>query len=222
MKITEQDLIEQYQSLPTEELIEMYTKNELTELASSVLVQILKERGVSLENLAELATKKAKKAESFEEDVSPSFLELVDYIRQYELLDTQELIELCKNSELNEAAFSALNQVLEERGIHQETLRELVFEEKEKKEKVSMNNKFVFTYKTDNNSIPSAIIEKMFLLMCNVLVFGCLGVLIGIILDVVLGLKNFVWLAIIAGAVIGGILFFRGIYISLPGRAPWT
>jgi hypothetical protein len=220
MKITEKDLREQYESLPTQELIELYTKNELTELASSVLVQILEERGISLENLTELAAKEAKEAKTSEEDVSPSFLELVDYIRQYELLDTQELIELCKNSELNEAAFSALNQVLEERGIPQETLRELVSEEKEKKEEMSMNNKFMFTYKTEENSIPSAIMEKMFLLMCNMLVFGCLGFFIGIILDVVLGLENFVWPAIFGGAVIGVILFIRGKYISFTWQGP--
>ena len=126
MKITAQDLREQYESLATEELIELYMKNELTELASSVLVQILKERGVSLENVAELAAKEAKKAESSEEDIATSFLDLADYFKQYESLETEQLIELCKESELNELALSAISQILEYRRISRETLKRSV------------------------------------------------------------------------------------------------
>jgi len=68
MKITEEDLIEQYESLPTEELIELYAKNELTELASSVLVQILKERGISPENLSKPVAKEANEQQTYHED----------------------------------------------------------------------------------------------------------------------------------------------------------
>jgi membrane protease YdiL (CAAX protease family) len=180
MKITEQNLREQYESLATEELIKLYTKNELTELASSILVQVLKERGMSLESLAKLAANEAKEAESSQEEVSPSFLDLIDYIKQYESLNTEELIELCKNSELNEAALSALTQILEERGISQETLTELVFEEKEKKAAVSVNNKFVFTYKKSTTpSLKAVILTPLIYLFGPVVILVVIGFTIG-------------------------------------------
>ena len=132
MKITEQDLREQYEKLETEELIELYTKTELSDLASSILTQILGERGVSPEKLPEPSAKEAEEAETSEEDVTPSFLDLIDYIRQYESLETEQLIELCKKSKLNELALSAIAQVLEDRGISHETLNESVFGEEAK------------------------------------------------------------------------------------------
>jgi hypothetical protein len=132
MKITEQDLREQYEKLETEELIELYTKTELSDLASSILTQILGERGVSPEKLPEPSAKEAEEAETSEKDVTPSFLDLIDYIRQYESLETEQLIELCKKSKLNELALSAIAQVLEDRGISHETLNESVFGEEAK------------------------------------------------------------------------------------------
>ncbi len=62
MKITEQDFREQYETLGTEELIELYTKTELTDLASSVLTHILEKRGVPLGKLPKFSEKKAKAA----------------------------------------------------------------------------------------------------------------------------------------------------------------
>ena len=63
MKIMEQNLREHYESLATNALIELYTKHELSELASSVLVQILKERDIPQETLRDIFfEKKLKKA----------------------------------------------------------------------------------------------------------------------------------------------------------------
>ena len=132
MTISQQYLREKYGSLATEELLELWKRSELTELESSVLVQILKERGVFLETLSELASKEEKEAVASKDDVSPSFLGLIEYIKQFEPLETEELVEIFRNGELNELALSALSEVIEKRGISQETLNEII-EEKEKK-----------------------------------------------------------------------------------------
>jgi hypothetical protein len=137
MEVTEEDLREQYESLETEELIEMYRNGELTELASSVLTQVLKERGISPENLPKRAVEEAKEPQTFQEDVSPSFLDLTHYIRQYESLETEELVEMIRKSELPEPAWSALTQVLEDRGISHEALSEPAFTEDAKEAKKS-------------------------------------------------------------------------------------
>jgi hypothetical protein len=122
MEVTEKNLRERYESLETEELIELYTKTELTDLASSVLTQILGERGVPLEKLPKLSEKRAKESEAYQEDASPSFLQVIDYIKHYESVETRKLVELYRKGELNELAASALTQVLEERGISPENL----------------------------------------------------------------------------------------------------
>jgi tetratricopeptide (TPR) repeat protein/membrane associated rhomboid family serine protease len=137
MEVTEQDLREQYESLETEELIEMYRNNELTELASSVLTQVLRERGISPENLSKRAAEEAKEPQTFQADVSPSFLDLTHYIKQYESLETEELVEMIRKSELPEPAWSALTQILEDRGISHEALDEPVFGEEANKKPIA-------------------------------------------------------------------------------------
>lgn len=49
MKITEQDLRERYESLETDQLIELQTRGGLTDTATRVLEQVLAERSVSTE-----------------------------------------------------------------------------------------------------------------------------------------------------------------------------
>lgn len=128
MDVTEQELRKRYKSLETEELIELYRKNEFTDLASAVLAQILEERGVSLEDLTKFSVVEGKKAEPSQEDASLSFLDLTEYTKHYESIETEELIELYRKSELTHLASAAIAQVLEERGISTEILDEELFD----------------------------------------------------------------------------------------------
>lgn len=65
MEATERELRERYEALETEELIDLHRRGELTELASSVLGEVLKERGVSTKQFRKLvAEEDAKEADT--------------------------------------------------------------------------------------------------------------------------------------------------------------
>jgi len=154
MEVTEKGLRAQYETLETEELIELYRKGGLTELVSSVLAQTLRDRGIFLENLAKQHTIEAKEADTSQDDISLSVLDLIDYTKQWESLDTDELIEMYKNSELDELALLSLIQFLEERGISPETLGEPYYE----KADYDSSDDFVFIYKTAKTPSIKAVV----------------------------------------------------------------
>ena len=49
MDVSEESLRQRYSEMETEELVELYKSSDLTDLASSVIEQIISERGVSID-----------------------------------------------------------------------------------------------------------------------------------------------------------------------------
>jgi hypothetical protein len=147
MDVTEQELRKRYKLLETEELIELYTKRELTDLASAAIAQILEERGVSLEDLTKFSAEEGKKAEPSQEDASLSFLDLIEHTKHYESLETEELLELYRKSGLTDLASAAIAQILEERGISTEIIDKELFDKENQVESTAYEIPIEFTGK---------------------------------------------------------------------------